>query len=90
MTRAVADPAVVLAGRETILRAGEPVGYLASAGWGYTIAANIGLGYVRNRDGVTDEWLESGAYELEVATKRVPATLHVEALYDPAGGRVRA
>jgi 4-methylaminobutanoate oxidase (formaldehyde-forming) len=81
---------VVLAGRETILRDGRPVGYLASAGWGYTIGANIGLGYVRSRDGVTDEWLKSGTYELEVATEPVPATLHLGPLYDPSHARVRA
>jgi 4-methylaminobutanoate oxidase (formaldehyde-forming) len=90
MTFTIADPAVVLAGRETILRDGRPVGYLASAGWGYTIGANIGLGYVRSRDGVTDEWLKSGTYELEVATEPVPATLHLGPLYDPSHARVRA
>ena len=39
MTFTVADPAVVLAGRETILRDGRAVGYLASGGWGYTIGS---------------------------------------------------
>jgi 4-methylaminobutanoate oxidase (formaldehyde-forming) len=80
---------LVLAGRETILRDGVPVGYLTSAGWGYTVAANIGLGYVRNPDGVSDAFLQSGRYELEVATERVPATLHTGSLYDPANERVK-
>jgi 4-methylaminobutanoate oxidase (formaldehyde-forming) len=84
------DPAIVLAGRETILRDGKPVGFLASAGWGYTIAANIGLGYVKNPDGVSDDYLASGAYELEVATERVPAKLHTAPLYDPANRRVKS
>ena len=53
MTFTVEDPAIVLAGRETILRNGAAVGYLSSAGWGYTVGRNIGLGYVRNADGVT-------------------------------------
>jgi 4-methylaminobutanoate oxidase (formaldehyde-forming) len=88
-TFTVADSAIVLAGRETILRDGKPVGYLASAGWGYTVNANIGLGYVRNPDGVTDDYLTSGSYELEVATERVPATLHMAPLYDPANLRVK-
>ena len=42
------DPEVVLLGRETIYRAGRRVGWLTSAGWGYTVATNIGYGYVRN------------------------------------------
>jgi sarcosine dehydrogenase len=90
MTFTVEDPSIVLAGRETVLRDGKPVGYLTSAGWGYTTAENIGFGYVRNPDGVSDDFLRSGRYELEVATERVPATLHRDALYDPANARVKS
>jgi 4-methylaminobutanoate oxidase (formaldehyde-forming) len=89
-TFTVADPTIVLAGRETILRDGEPVGYLASAGWGYTVNANIGLGYVRNPGGVSDGYLASGTYELEVATERAPAQLHLAPLYDPKNLRIKA
>ena len=79
----------MLAGRETILRNGKPVGYLTSGGWGYTIGANIGMGYVRNAEGVTDDFLSAGTYELEVATARVPAQIHAGPLYDPANARVK-
>ena len=85
----VDDPAVVLAGRETILRDGVPVGYLASGGWGYTVGKGIGLGYVRNAEGVTTDWLTAGSYTLEVATEPVAATLHLEPLYDPQSLRVK-
>jgi 4-methylaminobutanoate oxidase (formaldehyde-forming) len=90
MTFTVADPAIMLAGRETILRNGERVGYLTSGGWGYTVGANIGMGYVRHAEGVSDDFLKMGSYELEVATVRVPATLHVGPLYDPTMGRTKA
>jgi 4-methylaminobutanoate oxidase (formaldehyde-forming) len=90
MTFTVDDPAIVLSGRETILRDGRPVGYLASGGWGYTVGASIGTGYVRNPDGVSDEYLKSARYELEVATVRAPATLHFGPLYDPAMARIKA
>jgi 4-methylaminobutanoate oxidase (formaldehyde-forming) len=90
MTFTVDDPAIVLSGRETILRDGAPVGYLASGGWGYTVGASIGMGYVRNPEGVSDEYLKSARYELEVATVRTPATLHFGPLYDPAMARIKA
>ncbi|MBN9020804.1 MAG: aminomethyltransferase family protein, partial [Rhizobiales bacterium] len=90
VTFTVADPAVMLAGRETILRDGKAVGYLTGGGWGYTVGRAIGLGYVRNPDGVDDDFLASGRYELEVATVRVPATLHLSPLHDPANERVKA
>lgn len=77
------DPGVVLLGRETIYRDGERVGWLGSGGRGYMVGANIGYGYTRNAGRVTQEFLASGTYELEVAAERVPATLHMRALYDP-------
>jgi 4-methylaminobutanoate oxidase (formaldehyde-forming) len=89
-TFTVADPSVSLFGRETIYRNGERVGYLASGGWGYTIGASIGMGYVRSAAGVTDDFLQTGEYELEVATVRVPASLHMAPLYDPKGERIKA
>ncbi len=86
----VADPAVVLLGRETIFRDGQQVGWLTSGGWGYTIERNIGYGYVRNPDGVSIEYLKTGRYELEVATERVAVELQLEPLYDPSIARIKA
>ena len=86
----VDDRQCVLSGRETILRNGEPVGYVSSAGWGYTVAKNIGYGYVRNDAGVDQVYLTSGEYELEVACERVPCQGHTAALYDPAMDRMKA
>jgi 4-methylaminobutanoate oxidase (formaldehyde-forming) len=85
----VDDNDVVLVGRETILRNGEPVGYLTSGGYGYTIGKNIGYGYVRNADGVGDDFLTSGNYELVVAMDRTPAKVWLEPMYDPKGERVK-
>ena len=80
----------MLLGRETILRNGEPVGYLTSGGYGYTPGMSIGYGYVRNADGVSDEFLASGDYELVVAMERTRAAIHLEPLYDPNAERVKA
>ena len=86
----VADPAIVLLGRETILRDGEPVGYLTSGGHGYSLNMGIGYGYVRHDGGVDDGFPSSGSYELVVATERVPAQFHTGPLYDPQNHRVKA
>ncbi|MGA1269467.1 MAG: GcvT family protein, partial [Gemmobacter sp.] len=71
----LADPSVVLVGRETILRDGAPVGYLTSGGFGYTLGRNIGYGYVRNAEGVDDAFLHAGRYELVVAAEVHPAEI---------------
>ena len=85
----VDNPNVVLFGRETIYRDGRRVGWLTSGGWGYTVAKNIGYGYVRDEAGVDIEYLKAGTYELEVATQRTPCTLHLGPLYDPKMERVK-
>lgn len=86
----VDDPEVVLLGRETIYRNGERVGWLSSGGFGHTLGKPIGYGYVRNTGGVDRDYLLNGAYELEVATERVPCSLHLKPLYDPAMERVKS
>ncbi len=84
------DPAAVLVGRETILRDGQAVGYLTSGGYGYTLGASVGYGYVRNADGVTDGWLASGTYALVVATDVLPAAITLKPFIDPDSRRIRA
>ena len=84
------DPDAVLVGRETILRDGQPVGYLTSGGYGYTLGKSIGYGYLRNPDGVTDDWLTTGRYDLVVAGDTLPARLTLTPLVDPQGQRIKA
>jgi 4-methylaminobutanoate oxidase (formaldehyde-forming) len=84
------DPSVVLLGRETILRNGEPVGYLSSGGFGYTIGQPIGLGYVRRAEGVDASFVMDGSYELVVATEKVACHVSLRPWYDPEGLRLKA
>lgn len=83
-------PEVILYGRETIYRDGQRVGWLSSGGFGFSVNRSIGMGYVRNPEGVTADWVLSGRYELEVATERVPAEVTLAPLYDPKMERIRA
>jgi 4-methylaminobutanoate oxidase (formaldehyde-forming) len=85
----VDDPRTILLGRETIVRNGIRVGWLSSGGFGHTVGRPIGFGYVRHEDGVDADYLAGGRYELEVATERVPANLHLQPLFDPGMERVR-
>jgi 4-methylaminobutanoate oxidase (formaldehyde-forming) len=87
----MADPGVVLLGRETIYRNGKRVGWLSSGGYGYTIGRSIGYGYVRDPElGVDRDRVLAGDYELEVATERVPATVFLDAPHDPASRRIKS
>ena len=86
----VDDPEAVLLGRETILRDGDPVGYLTSGGYGHTLGKGIGYGYVRHAQGVDDAYLAAGRYELIVANDPVPARIALRPLYDPENRAVRS
>jgi 4-methylaminobutanoate oxidase (formaldehyde-forming) len=84
------DPEVILLGRETIYRNGLRVGWLASGGFGHSVGKPIGYGYVRNPYGVDEAFIQSGNYELEVATQRVPAKVHMGPLVDAKMEKVKA
>ncbi|MEM1298511.1 MAG: FAD-dependent oxidoreductase [Pseudomonadota bacterium] len=84
-----ADPDVILLGRETIYRNGERCGYLSSGGYGHTIGRSIGMGYVKQPDGIDADHVLSGTYELEVATERIPAEVTLSPLYDPGMARIK-
>ena len=83
------NPEIVLFGRETIIRNGEVAGWLTSGGWGHTVQKNIGYGYVRHPDGVDKEFLDSGKYELEIATVKHKCKLHFGPLYDPEMKKIK-
>jgi 4-methylaminobutanoate oxidase (formaldehyde-forming) len=75
---------------EPILRDGEIVGSTTSGAWGHRVGKSLALGYVRNPDGVTKDWVASGSWEIEIAWSRHPAQLQFEPYYDPKGVRIRA
>ena len=83
------DGDTILSGRETIYRNGKRCGWLSSGGYGHTLGRSIGMGYVRADQVIDRDYVLSGTYELEVATERVPATVTLEALYDPKMERVK-
>ena len=74
---------------EPILRDGVIVGSVTTGAWGHRINASLGLGYVGHDAGVTEAWLGSGAWEVEIAWKRYPVQVQLKPWYDPAGDRVK-
>lgn len=86
----VAQPGVVLHGRETIYRNGERAGWLSSGGYGHHLGRAIGYGYIRNPSGVDRDYITSASYQLEVATEMVDCTVSLSPLYDPTMKRAKA
>ena len=74
---------------EPIYRDGILVGRITSASEGYLLGAAVGMGYVSHPEGVSADYISSGAYEVEIACERYPADLSLRPFYDPASARVR-
>ena len=83
------DPDPLLFHNEPIWRNDKIVGYVTSGMFGHTLGAAVGLGYVSNADGVDQEFIDAGKYEIEVALDRIPAIASMQPLYDPASERIR-
>jgi 4-methylaminobutanoate oxidase (formaldehyde-forming) len=83
------DPERLLYHDEPIYRDGELVGRTSSGMWSYVEDRCLAMGYLNNTDGVSRGWLEAGAFEIEVATERIPATASIRSFYDPRNERVR-
>ncbi|MGV6849058.1 MAG: GcvT family protein [Marinibacterium sp.] len=79
----------ILSGRETIYRNGVRCGWLSSGGYGHTLGKSIGMGYVRADEVIDRDHVLNADYELEVATRRVPAEVTLVPLYDPKMERVK-
>jgi 4-methylaminobutanoate oxidase (formaldehyde-forming) len=84
------DPEPLLYGGEPIFRDGVRVGYLATGGYGCTLGGAVGLGNVEHEAGVSVEYIKSGSYEIEVASRRYPARVSLRPMYDPKGVKVRS
>ena len=84
------DPEPLLFHNEPIVMDGERIGLLTSGSYGHMLGAAIGMGWVRQPDGVTPELLRSARFEIEIAGARYPAEASLHAFYDPGGERLRA
>ena len=86
---ALEDPEPLLYHNEPIYRDGTIVGHVTSGNYGHHLGSAIGMGYVRNADGVTADFVKAGRYEIEVAGERFAAKASLRPMYDPKAERVR-
>lgn len=77
------DGSSVVLGKEPVFHAGDPVGYVTSAAFGYTIGKPIAYAYLPSSIG------EGEAVEIEYFGTRIAATVTPEPLYDPQMTRLR-
>ncbi len=86
----IEDPAALLYHNEPIYRNGEAVGITTSGMYGHTLGGAVALGYVGHDAGVSNDFINSGRFEIQVAERRYPASASLTPLYDPGNTRIRA
>ena len=86
----LSDADSMLYHHEPIIKDGKVVGHLTSGGYGHTLGGSVGLGYVRDAQGVDGAYVNSGGFEIDVAGQRIAAQASLRALYDARGDRVRS
>ncbi len=83
------DPEPLFYHHEPIVMNGNCVGYLTSGNYGHTLGASVGLGYVKNDEPITADWLASQQWQIDVGGQLFDASASLRAAYDPSGERMR-
>jgi 4-methylaminobutanoate oxidase (formaldehyde-forming) len=83
------NPEPLLYHDEPIYRNGELISSVTHGAYGHMLGCAMGMGYLEHPEVISDEWILSGRYEIDVERTRIPATVHLKAPYDPMGERVR-
>jgi glycine cleavage system aminomethyltransferase T/glycine/D-amino acid oxidase-like deaminating enzyme len=84
------DPEPVLWGSEPILCDGQPVGYTTSGAYGHSLGAAVAMGYVNRAEGVNEDFIGSGRFEINISGRRYAAKAFLRAPFDPGRKRILA
>ncbi len=84
------DAEPILWGGERCFRDGRVVGYTTSGAYGHTVGCSVALGYVASDESITEEYLQTGSWEIDIAGTRVSAYASLSPPYDPVGQRIRS
>lgn len=83
------DPEPLLWQHEPIRDGDDVLGHLTSGGYGHTLGASVGLGYVRSPERIDQARLDAGNWSIDVAGERHRARAYLRAALDPTGERLR-
>jgi glycine cleavage system T protein len=81
------DPNIMLYGSEPIYRDGVWMENMTSGAYGFKVGSAVGMGYVKSEQAITEDWILSAKYEIEVEGKMIPAKVHIRSPYDPKNQR---
>jgi 4-methylaminobutanoate oxidase (formaldehyde-forming) len=86
----LSDPEPLLHHGEVVYRSDQAVGYVRAASYGHTLGGAVGLAMVEASVPVTQSWLDTGEWTVDVAGTRCAARTSGKPFYDPTNARVRS
>ncbi|MXW76447.1 MAG: FAD-dependent oxidoreductase [Acidimicrobiaceae bacterium] len=83
----IEDPDLLTYHDEPLYRDGVVVGRISSSMWSATQNRCCAMGYVTHHEAVTKDWLDSGSWETNIASRRVPVSTSIRSWFDPQNQR---
>ena len=83
------DPEPLLYGNELIYLGDEQVGYIQVGGYGHTLGGAVGIGFVELDRPVDADLVAAGAWSIDIAGERIPASASLQPMLDPKLEKVR-
>ncbi len=74
---------------EPIIADGKIVGRTTAGMFCHSLGATVAMGYIENDAGVTKDWLDSAAFEIEVECERYTVKPSLRSFYDPAMEKIK-
>ena len=74
---------------EPIRRNDEIVSENTHGSYSHVFGGAIGMCYLKNEAGISDEWILNGSYDIEVEGVRVPIKIHLKPPYDPSNKAIK-
>ncbi|MEL0064968.1 MAG: FAD-dependent oxidoreductase [Gammaproteobacteria bacterium] len=84
------DDAVMIYHDEPVFCGDQMVGMTTSSTYGFRLNRAVGIASISHADGVTKDWLQNQAFEIEVAGERFPISVSLGPFYDPKSLRMKS
>ncbi|MEK9823752.1 MAG: glycine cleavage T C-terminal barrel domain-containing protein [Gammaproteobacteria bacterium] len=75
---------------EPVFCGDQMVGMTTSSTYGFRLNRAVGVASISHADGVTKDWLQNQAFEIEVAGERFPISVSLGPFYDPKSLRMKS
>ncbi len=85
----VTDPEPLMFHAEVVRRNGWPAGYIRSASYGFTLGGAVGLAMIDAGEPVSQAYLDSGEWTVQIGNEVYPAVASLRPMYDPGNKRIQ-